>query len=57
MQGEEVEQLVYQAVHMNYNGALMDTLHKDAPAHNRLVFIGKHLDEEALRREFYACVR
>lgn len=52
-----MEQLVYQAVHMNYNGALMDTLHKDAPAHNRLVFIGKHLDEEALRREFYACVR
>ena len=49
------EQLVYQGVHQQYSGELMGLLGPEEPRANRLVFIGKHLDEAQLKRDFMAC--
>ncbi len=46
---------VFQGVHM-----LMDTSAQrewgDEPRHNTLIFIGRHLDRQALQRDFEACI-
>ena len=50
------ERYVFQGVHMLFSS------HPDkpwgaAPRHNQLVFIGRNLDEEAMRRGFDACLK
>jgi G3E family GTPase len=47
-------QLVFQGVHMIFDGTFGRPW-GDEPRLNRLVFIGRNLDEEALRKGFLAC--
>ena len=49
------DKYVYHAVHMIYNGEFEPWL-EDEDRDNKLVFIGKNLDGEALRASFNACL-
>ena len=55
-EGAPDEKLVYQGVHDLYNGEFQGHMTPGEPKANRLVFIGKGLDEAALRQGFHACV-
>jgi G3E family GTPase len=48
--------LVFQAVHMILEGDFQREWRADEPRYSRLVFIGRNLDEAALRKGFEACV-
>ncbi|MDE2488232.1 MAG: GTP-binding protein [Alphaproteobacteria bacterium] len=48
--------LVFQAVHMILEGDFQGEWRAGEPRYSRLVFIGRDLDEEALRKGFEACV-
>lgn len=51
------EKFVYQAVHMIFNGTMSDEKWgKDEPRESKLVFIGKNLDNEEIKKSFAACV-
>jgi len=50
------QKFVYQGVHMVFNGAYGDEWAEGEARTNKLVFIGKHLDADALRAEFSACL-
>ena len=52
----ERERFVVQGVHMLMEGDLMGAWPEDAPRRSRLVFIGRDLDEAALRAGFAGCV-
>jgi G3E family GTPase len=52
----EDRRLVFQAVHMILEGDFQGEWAKDRPRVSRLVFIGRNLDEAALRGGFEACV-
>ena len=52
----ERERFVVQGVHMLMEGDLMGAWPEDAPRRSRLVFIGRDLDEAALREGFAGCV-
>ena len=54
VQGED-KRLVFQAVHMILEGELQREWRADERRWSRLVFIGRNLDEAALRRGFEAC--
>ena len=47
--------MVFQGVHMLFT-AQPDKEWGDEPRRNQLVFIGRNLDEEAMRREFEQCL-
>jgi len=47
---------VYQAVHMIFDGRFDEPWGPGEPRENKLVFIGKNLDHEELKREFAACL-
>jgi len=49
------ERYVYQGVHMLFTGETL-TPWGDAPRVNRLIFIGKNLDRDALRQGFESCL-
>jgi len=49
------DRYVYQGVHMLFTGEVL-TPWGDAPRVNRLIFIGKNLDREALEKGFSACL-
>jgi G3E family GTPase len=51
----EDKRLVFQAVHMILEGELQRPWRPDEPRHSRMVFIGRDLDEAALRQGFEAC--
>ena len=51
----EDRRFVFQGVHMLFD-AQPDQPWGDRPRHNQLVFIGRNLDEEAIRRDFEACL-
>ena len=51
----EDRRLVFQAVHMILEGDFIGTWPKDRPRASKLVFIGRNLDEAALRAGFEAC--
>jgi len=53
--GEE-KRLVFQAVHMILEGDLQREWKADEERYSRMVFIGRNLDEAALRQGFEACV-
>ena len=50
------ERYVFQGVHMLFSSH-PDKLWGDTPRHNQLVFIGRNLDEEAMRQGFDACLK
>merc|ERR1712216_259194 len=50
------EKFIYQAVHMIFNGDFDDPWGPDEKRQNKLVFIGKNLDHEALKAEFKKCL-
>jgi len=52
----ERERFVVQGVHMLMEGDLMGAWPEDEPRRSRLVFIGRDLDEAALREGFAGCV-
>ncbi|HEX4098166.1 MAG TPA: GTP-binding protein [Caulobacteraceae bacterium] len=52
--GEE-RRLVFQAVHMFLEGDFQRAWRDDEARYSRMVFIGRNLDEAALRRGFEAC--
>ena len=54
VQGES-KRLVFQAVHMILDGELQREWREDEPRYSRMVFIGRNLDEAALRAGFEAC--
>ena len=54
VQGED-KRLVFQAVHMILEGELQREWRADERRWSRMVFIGRNLDEAALRRGFEAC--
>jgi G3E family GTPase len=54
VQGEE-RRLVFQAVHMIMEGDFQRPWKADEPRSSRMVFIGRNLDEDALRQGFEAC--
>ncbi len=54
VKGEE-RGLVFQAVHMLLEGDFQRAWREDEPRYSRMVFIGRNLDEAALRRGFEAC--
>jgi G3E family GTPase len=54
VKGEE-RRLVFQAVHMIMEGDFQRPWRDDEPRYSRLVFIGRDLDEAALRAGFEAC--
>ena len=54
VKGEE-RRLVFQAVHMLLEGDFQRAWREDEPRYSRMVFIGRNLDEAALRRGFEAC--
>ena len=54
VKGEE-RRLVFQAVHMLLDGDFQRAWRDDEPRYSRMVFIGRNLDEAALRRGFEAC--
>ena len=49
------QQFVYQAVHMIFNGNFMDKWQPDQERMSKIVFIGKNLDQEALKAAFLSC--
>ncbi len=51
----ESRRFVFQGVHMLFD-AQRDKEWGDTPRRNQLVFIGRNLDEEAMRRDFDACL-
>jgi len=51
----EDKRLVFQAVHMILDGDLQRPWRPDEARYSRMVFIGRHLDEAALRKGFEAC--
>ncbi len=51
----EPQRLVFQAVHMQLEGDLQRPWHPGDIRSSRLVFIGRNLDEQALRAGFHAC--
>ena len=51
----ETKRLVFQAVHMILEGELQREWRPDERRWSRMVFIGRNLDEAALRRGFEAC--
>jgi G3E family GTPase len=51
----EDRRLVFQAVHMILDGDLQRPWREGERRYSRMVFIGRHLDEAALRRGFEAC--
>lgn len=55
IEGED-KKYVYHAVHMLFNGVFGDPWEKDEPRGCRLTFIGKNLDHDELRNNFYACM-
>ncbi len=55
MQGDE-ERYVIQGVHMLVEGNHQRPWQPNENRQSRLVFIGRNLDHEALRRGFEACV-
>ena len=52
---EESRKIVFQGVHMLFT-AEPGSEWGDEPRKNQLVFIGRNLDEEAIRREFQKCL-
>jgi G3E family GTPase len=54
VKGED-KRLVFQAVHMILDGDLQRPWRDDERRYSRMVFIGRNLDEAALRRGFEAC--
>jgi G3E family GTPase len=54
VKGED-KRLVFQAVHMILDGELQRPWREDERRYSRMVFIGRNLDEAALRRGFEAC--
>ena len=54
VQGED-RRLVFQAVHMLLEGDFQRPWRDQEPRYSRMVFIGRNLDEAALRRGFEAC--
>jgi G3E family GTPase len=48
--------LVFQAVHMILEGDFQREWRADEKRYSRLVFIGRNLDEAALRKGFEACI-
>jgi len=55
VEGEE-RRLVFQAVHMILEGDFQRDWKPDERRYSRMVFIGRNLDEAALRKGFEACV-
>jgi len=55
IKGDE-RRLVFQAVHMILEGDFQRDWRADEKRYSRLVFIGRNLDEAALRKGFEACV-
>ncbi|MFT4091113.1 MAG: GTP-binding protein [Asticcacaulis sp.] len=53
---DEDRRLVFQAVHMILEGDLQKPWGENEPRLSRAVFIGRHLDEAALRTGFNACI-
>ena len=51
----ESERFVFQGVHMLFDGQA-DRPWGNEPRHNQLVFIGRNLDGNTMRREFEACL-
>jgi len=47
---------VYQAVHMIFNGNFEDEWQKEERRCNKIVFIGKNLDHDELRKGFLECI-
>ena len=54
VQGED-KRLVFQAVHMILDGELQRPWREGEHRYSRMVFIGRNLDEAALRQGFEAC--
>jgi G3E family GTPase len=54
VKGED-RRLVFQAVHMLLEGDLQQPWKPDEPRYSRLVFIGRNLDEKALKTGFEGC--
>jgi G3E family GTPase len=52
---DEPRRMVFQSVHMLLEGELQRAWKPDEPRYSRLVFIGRQLDEAALRAGFEAC--
>ncbi|MEM9691871.1 MAG: GTP-binding protein [Myxococcota bacterium] len=52
---DELDRFVFQGVHMMFDGQ-PDRPWGDAPRRNQLVFIGRNLDEQSMRRGFEACL-
>jgi len=52
---KEPKRFVFQGVHMILDGNLQRDWKKDEKRVSRIVFIGRKLDEKALREGFYAC--
>ena len=52
---KEPKRFVFQGVHMILDGDLQRDWKKDEKRVSRIVFIGRKLDEKALREGFYAC--
>jgi G3E family GTPase len=50
------QKMVVQGVHMMLDGTALGAWQDNEPRHSRLVFIGRKLDETALRQGFAACV-
>jgi len=50
------QKFVYQAVHMIFNGNFEDKWGKDEERESKLVFIGKNLDPDGLRKSFRDCL-
>jgi G3E family GTPase len=55
IRGED-RRFVFQAVHMLFDSQPDRPWRADEPRTNRLVFIGRNLDRDALTRSFAACV-
>lgn len=55
IKGED-KRLVFQAVHMILEGELQQPWRDGEPRRSRAVFIGRHLNEPALRAGFEACL-
>ena len=52
----EDRRFVYQSVHMLIEGDLQQAWKPNEPRYSRLVFIGRNLNEAALRVAFESCV-
>ncbi len=50
------EKFVYHAVHMLFCGDFADTWQPNEKRESKLIFIGKNLNHEQLRKDFAACV-